>query len=335
MNIKETLFTLSEAVGIGNITEAADNAYDILSKFTDTTRDGALTVIGKLNGKGSHTVMLDAHIDEVGFIVTDVDENGFLTVKNCGGVDLRALPARAVTIHGKQKLTGVFCSTPPHLSNGEQQYDDISALKIDSLLGKSARDVISVGDYVTFNQVPTSLSGTRVSGKSFDNRAGVVCLLELAERLSKRELPVNVIFALTDMEELGTRGARTAAYSISPDEAIVIDVSFADAPDVKKDECGALGGGAMIGISPVLDRAVSKKMTDIAKANEIPHQLEVMAGRTGTNSDVISLNKSGVKTSLLSIPLRNMHSDVEIIDTADITAVCDLIEQYILGGAAV
>lgn len=335
MNIKETLFTLSNAVAIGDITDAADCAYDILSEYTDCTRDGKLTVIGRLSGKSDRTIMLDAHIDEVGFIVTDIDDNGFLTVKNCGGIDFRALDARTVTVHGKQKVTGVFCSIPPHLSSGEKNYNDISELKIDSLLGENAKDVISVGDFVTFCQAPLSLLGTRVSGKSFDDRAGVVCLLELAERLSKKELPVNVVFALTDMEELGTRGAKTAAYSISPDEAIVVDVSFADAPDVPKSDCGSLGQGAMIGISPVLDSGISKIMLDIAKSKNIPYQLEVMSGRTGTNGDVISLNKNGVKTGLLSIPLRNMHSDVEIIDTADISAVCDIIEQYILGGAAV
>ncbi len=332
MNIKETLFKLSNAISIGNITEASDIAFDILSKYTDATQDG-ITVVGEIKGDSDYTLMLEAHIDEVGFVVTDIDDNGFLTIKNCGGIDLRSLPARTVTVHGKEEVTGVFCATPPHLG-GPKEYDDIATLKIDTLLDEKAKEVISIGDFVTFNTKAADLYGSRITGKSLDNRAGVVCLLELAERLSSKKLPFNVAFAITDHEELGCRGAQTAAFCVSPDEAIVLDVSFADAPDVPGNDCGKLSGGAMIGMSPILDKTISKKLVSIAKENNMPYQTEVMGGRTGTNSDVISISKSGVKTGLVSIPLRNMHTDCEIIDIKDIENVCDLLEKYILGGNA-
>ena len=106
MNIKETLFKLSNAVSIGNITDASVIAADKLSKYAKTMQDG-ITVVGEIQGEGKYTLMLEAHIDEVGFVVTDIDADGFLTVKNCGGIDLRMLPARTVTIHGKEKITGV------------------------------------------------------------------------------------------------------------------------------------------------------------------------------------------------------------------------------------
>ena len=330
MNIKETLFKLSNAVGLGNITEASDIAFEILSKYADTTQKG-INVMGKIKGESNYTLMLEAHIDEVGFVVTDVDANGFLTVKNCGGIDLRSLPARVVTIHGKQKITGVFCATPPHLG-GPKEYDDISVLKIDTLLGDKAKELISVGDFVTFNQTSAALQGSRVTGKSLDNRASVACLLALAERLSGKKLPFNVAFAFTDAEELGNRGAKTAAFDISPDEAIVLDVSFADAPDVPSNDCGKLSCGAMIGMSPILDKNIWKKLIAVAEENNLSYQTEVMGRSTGTNSDVISINKSGVKTGLVSIPLRNMHTDVEIIDIKDIENVCNLLENYILKG---
>lgn len=330
MNIKETLFELSNAVSIGNITEASDKACKILSQYATTTQNG-INVVGRLSGKSDYTLMLEAHIDEVGFVVTDIDSKGFLTVKNCGGIDLRMLPSRTVTIYGKEKITGVFCATPPHLG-GVKEYDDISALKIDTLLGDKAKDVISVGDYAVFNATAASLQGNRITGKSLDNRAGVVCLLELAKRLQGKELPCNVVFALTDMEELGNRSAKTVTFDVAPDEAIVLDVSFADAPDVSSDDCGKLGQGAMIGISPILDKTAYKKLISIATENDMQYQTEVMSGRTGTNSDVISISKRGVKTSLVSIPLRNMHTDVEIIDIKDIENICDLLEKYILTG---
>lgn len=330
MNIKDTLLKLSNAVSIGNITDASDIACEILSKYAVTKQDG-INVVAELSGNSDYTLMLEAHIDEIGFIVTDIDNNGFLTVKNCGGIDIRMLPSKTVTIHGKEKITGVFCATPPHLG-GVKEYDDISLLKIDTLCGEKAKEIISVGDYVTFNVTAAELQGKRITGKSLDNRAGVVCLLELAQRLSDKKLPYNVTFALTDMEELGNRGAKTAAFDIAPDEAIVLDVSFADAPDVSGNDCGKLGHGAMIGISPILDKTIYKKLMSIATENDLPYQTEVMSGRTGTNSDVISISKTGIKTSLVSIPLRNMHSDVEIIDINDIENICDLLEKYILKG---
>ena len=332
MSIKEKLFQLSNAVSIGNITEASDIAFDMLSKYTDASKNG-VNIIGKIKGESDYTLMLEAHIDEVGFIVTDVDDGGFLTVKNCGGIDLRMLPSKTVIIHGKEKVKGVFCATPPHLG-GPKEYDDISALKIDTLLGEKAQELIAVGDFVTFDATACELQNGRITGKSLDNRAGVACLLELAEKLSGKKLPYNVVFAFTDTEELGNRGAKTATFQISPDEAVVLDVSFANAPDVPSNECGSLGGGAMIGMSPVLNKSISRKLVSIAKENNLSYQTEVMGSRTGTNGDVISVSKSGVKTGLVSIPLRNMHTDCEIIDIKDIENVCELLEKYILGGNA-
>lgn len=330
MNIKTTLTELSNAVSLGDITEASDIAFNILSKYAVADKNG-VNVVGKIAGERDYTIMLEAHIDEVGFVVTDIDDSGFLTVKNCGGIDLRMLPSKTVTIHAKEKVTGVFCATPPHLG-GPKEYDDISVLKIDTLLDKKAKDVISIGDFATFNTKATALQGDRITGKSLDNRAGVVCILELAKRLCDKKLPCNIVFALTDAEELGNRGAITTAFNVSPDEAIVLDVSFADAPDVSSDDCGCLGKGAMIGMSPVLDKTISKKLVSLATESNLPYQTEVMGSRTGTNGDVISVSKCGVKTGLVSIPLRNMHTDVEIIDINDLQNVCDLLEKYVLNG---
>lgn len=334
MNTKDTLLTLSELCSIGTVREASDKAFEILSEYAECERTNTLTVIGRLKGESDYTLMLDAHIDEVGFIVTDVDDSGFLTVSKCGGIDLRTLPARVVTVHGKEKVTAVFCSTPPHLCEKEQEYKDISAIKLDTMLGEKAKDIISIGDYVSYCVTPQKLLGDRVTGKSLDNRAGVVCLLELAKRLKDKALPFNVVFVLSDSEELGLRGAKTAAFKVSADEAIVIDVSFGDGPDISPDECGKLGQGAMIGVSPYLDSGISKKLINTAKQNNLKYQTEVMGSATSTNADVISVTKSGVKTGLVSIPLRNMHTDIEVVDMADIYSVCDLLEAYILNGGA-
>ncbi len=331
MEIKKLLFTLSNTVNVGSLTETADKAYQILSKYTKTEIiDG--NVIGFLKGKSDYTLMLDAHIDQVAFVVTHIDDNGFLTVSNAGGIDIRALPSRTVTVHGKEKISAVFSAIPPHLSNGENEYDDISKLKLDTALGKKAKDVVSVGDFVTFKGECFELLNNRVCGNSFDDRAGVTCLLEVAKRLSQAELPINVAFALTHSEELGLRGVRTASFKINPQEAVAVDVTFGDGIGLSEDESCPLGKGGAIGISPSLSREVSNTLIETAKENNIPYSLEIMAQKTGTNADMLSVNREGVKTCTLSIPLRNMHSENEIVDLADITAVCDLLEKYILKG---
>ncbi len=332
MNIKETLFSLSSLDAIGNIPDGSEKAQELLSKYCKVTKEDNLTLVGFLKGESDYTLMLDAHIDQIGMVVTNIDENGFLTVAKSGGIDIRSLASRRVTVHSKEKITAVFCTTPPHLSKEAKEYSDISEIKLDTALGKKAREIISVGDYVTFSCEPFELLNNRVCGRSFDDRAAVACLIEVAKRLSEEELPFNVAFVLSDGEELGMRGVRPAAFKVNPDEAIAVDVSFGDGIGISEDECGKLGGGGMIGISPSLDSRISKKLITLSKENNIPYQTEVMGSRTGTNADMISVNRNGVKTCTLSIPLRNMHSDVETLDLSDLESVCSLLYRYILSG---
>lgn len=334
MNIKDTLFSLSTADSVGNITEARDLAYSYLKEYCKTEKTDNLNVIGFLKGESDYTIMLDAHIDQIAMVVTAIDDNGFLTVSNAGGIDIRSLPSRRVTVHGKKKITGVFCATPPHLLKGEEEFSDISAIKLDTALGGKAKDLISVGDYVTFSALPKDLLGDLVCGRSFDDRAAVTCLIEVARRLKNEKLPVSVAFCLSDGEELGLRGVRTAAYKINPQEAIAVDVSFGDGIGIPEEKCGKLGGGPMIGISPTLDKNISRKLIETAKEKGIPYQTEVMAKTTGTNADMISVTREGVRTCTLSIPLRNMHTDTEILDLKDLDSVCDLLCSYILSGGA-
>ena len=322
MDIKTTLFELSNNAGIGCVRDAADTAAEILGKYCTVTRFDNMSILGEIKGESDYSILLDAHIDEVGFIVTHISDDGFLTVAKCGGIDLRHLPTKAVTIHSKEKISGVFSSIPPHLSKGDDLSDDITDYK----------DIVSVGDFVTFNVTATALGGTSVTGKSFDDRAGVCVLLELASRLADKKPPVTVKFLLSDAEELGLRGAGIATYNLNPDEAIAIDVSFGNGPDISPYDCGILGDGAMIGISPILHRPISDKLIAVAKENGIKYQTEVMGGKTSTNADVISIVKGGIKTGLVSIPLRNMHTDCEILDINDINSVCDLLLKYIMSG---
>ncbi len=334
MEIKDNIFKLSAACSAFNVCDAEKIAFEKMSRYCECEESsiGNMNFVGLIKGKSNYTIMLDAHIDEVSFVVTDIDDNGFLTVSACGGIDIRTLPAKCVTVHGKEKVKGVFINTPPHLSSGEVTYDDIKKIKIDTAYGNKAKEIISVGDIVTYCAEPKNLIGDRITGKALDDRVGVAILIELAKRLSGKALPVNVVFSVVDGEELGMRGAVPATFDISPDEAIAIDVTFASANDVSDLEGGILGGGAMVGISPVLSKNIGEKLNEIAYNSSIPYQSEIMGGRTGTDGDVISISGAGVKTGLISVPLRNMHTDCEIVDMKDVLSVCDILEKYILEG---
>jgi len=331
MDIKNLLLELCSLDSIGNVQTASDFAARELSNFCEVEQLGK-TVIGKFKGQNDYTLMLDAHIDQIGFVVTSVLDNGFLGVAKCGGVDTRHLPAKRVKIHSEELLDGVFTSTPPHLEK-EETVKEIGELKIDTFLD-DIKDKVKIGDYITFAQKPFLLANDSVCARSLDNRAGVAALLELASRLKGKTLPINIVILFSDAEELGLRGAITAANKITPNEAAVIDVSFGNGPDIAPDKCGILGEGAMIGISPILDKNISDRLCLIAADNNLPYQSEVMGGKTSTNADVITISKEGVPTALLSIPLRNMHTDTEVVKICDIISVCDILEKYILSGGA-
>lgn len=325
-DLKEILKELCEADGLGGVNDALNVAEKHLSEYMSVRREGN-NLIGEIKGKTDYTVMLDAHIDEIGMVVTSL-KNGFLSVSNVGGIDRRMLAGMRVNVHGKVLVRGVFCSVPPHLDKNDKVLK-IEDMYIDTGLGEKAEDVISVGDRVTFEQSFADLMGSRVTAKALDDRAGCAALIHCAQCLFKKELPVNVVFLLSDAEEIGGMGAKTSGFAVFPDEAVAVDVSFGNAPDIAAEKTGTLGDGAMIGISPLLSKDVTDDLKKAAVSIGAKYQYEVMGGKTGTNADHLALTRSGVKTGLLSIPLRNMHTPVEVVDVADVEAVGKILAEYI------
>ncbi len=331
MTIIEDLKKLCVAPGCAGQNGIAEQACDLLSPYVDEIeRDamGNIHAIRRANSPDAKTVMLEAHLDEIGFLVTHVDERGFIFIAPAGGVDKRVLFAQNVIIYGKQPFHGVFSSVPPHLTAGEEKLPDITDMAIDAGLdAETAKLQIPLGSRVTFAPNFTVLNDTVVSSKSLDNRSGMAVILHCLRQLKRRD--VNVAVAFCVQEELGCRGASVAARKIRPDYAIVTDVSFALTRDADPRCCGELRKGVMIGISPVLDGNMSDDLHDLANERGMAYQSEVMAESTGTNADAISTSCFGVKTALLSIPLRYMHTPVETIDVADIAAAGDLMAAWI------
>ena len=278
------------------------------------------------------TLLLDAHHDEVCLMVREVDDRGFLRIVSPVGMDPSALLAANVTVHGKRELFGVVSCMPPHLLTAEakEKNPKISELAVDvGLSAERAREFVSVGDFITWQSDFTPLAGTAVSGKALDDRACAAILLKCLEELREDELPFHLAVLFSVQEEAGLRGAKVGAYRVDPAEAVVLDVSHAVSPGSDAWKCGRLGGGPMIGVAPILSGSVTGRLKETAKRHNIPFQVEVMAGSTGTNSQAVQISRSGVRTGLLSVPLRFMHTPIERIDLRDAQYTADLLTAYL------
>ena len=329
MNLKELLFELSNAVGIGHQKEVFDIAKKYLSNFCKVSETDNY-LIAKIDNNSNYTIMLEAHIDEVGMIVTDISQDGFISVSPVGSLDGRFLPSSPVKILGKELVSATFTSIPPHLSK-EDGCPSFDNCYIDTGR-KDIGEIISLGDIAVFDAKPIWISDNRITSKALDNRAGVAAVISAGERLAKANCPVNVVLLFPMGEELGLRGARVATFGLDIDESISVDVSFGDCPDVSESKTAKLGSGAMIGVSPVLSRNAYKKLKATAEDKKLPHTLEVMGGNTSTDADIITLSGSGIPSGLVSIPLRNMHTPVEVADLRDVEATASLLYEYVLGG---
>jgi endoglucanase len=260
-------------------------------------------------------------------------EEGFVRAGNVGGLDLRLMPAQNVLLHGKKTISGVVASIPPHLSGGAQKVPEITELLIDTGYPKAELEkLLSVGDVITFDTPFQTLQGDRIASRSLDDRCGMAAILYALEQLKTETLPCKLSVLFSVQEEVGECGASGAAFTLHPDIAIAVDVSFALGHGDDPVKCKKLGGGPMIGISPTLSGQITDQLIQTATQREIPWQPEVMAGTTGTNADQFSVSRGGVRTCTVSIPLRYMHTPAEVIAVSDVEATGMLLAEWIKEG---
>ena len=333
LELKNVIFDLSSADGVsGEESCAAQYALKYLKNYTDDCFIKNGNVIGNFGNRknGTPHILIDAHIDQVGLIVTNIYESGFIGFSNVGGIDRRLLPAQQVCIHGKKKLAGVVCSTPPHLSGSDNKINKIEDFYIDTGMSfEAVSNIVEPGDRITFASMPKELLNDRITGPALDDRSGVASILYALEILRNQKYECSFSVTFSAQEELGERGAKIAAFDIDPDIALAVDVSFAYCLGDREYECGKMGQGPMIGISPSLSREISDKLIEISKNENIPYQLEVMNGLTSTNADQFSVNRTGCKACTVSIPLKYMHTPSEIIQIDDVENTGRLIAAYI------
>lgn len=330
---KEILYKLTSAVGVsGEEWAVSEEIKKLLGNGAKVYTDALGNAIAEFKGEGM-PFLLDAHLDQIGMIVTDIDDNGFILFDKCGGIDRRILIGHEVTVWGKETVYGVVCSVPPHLqkNSDDSSKADIHKMAIDvGMTEEQVKKIVHRGDRISLKIDMKEMLNDCVSAPALDNRAGVAVLLRCIEILYEQNKHYPITLMFSSQEEIGCIGAGCGAFSADAEEAVVVDVSFALTPDSSKTECGELSKGPMIGISPILNTENTRLLEKCAKEHDIPYQIEVMNGRTGTNADSISTSAGGKRTALLSVPLRYMHMGIEVISLKDLENTARLLAEYII-----
>lgn len=334
MEIRETLKRLC-AVGAPSGFEgaAAQAAAQLLRPLMDEVRIDRLgNVIGvrRCGKENAGKLVLDAHLDEVGLIVTGI-EQGFLRFQAIGGVDPRILPDREVTVLTETPMPGVIVCLPPHILKPEDREKSIpiAELFIDvGLTQERAEELIPVGTPIVYREGAFELGENQMCGKSMDDRACFTCLLRTAELLKDAELDVDLYIMGSTFEEVSGAGAAAGVYAIDPDWCVAVDVTHGKTPDSPAGPTFTLGGGPAVGIGPNMTRWMSERMKAKAKEKEIPCQYEVMGGHTGTNGWHMQVARKGIPTAVLSLPLKYMHTPVEVLDLSDMEALSRLLAAF-------
>lgn len=330
--------TGSEGRGKEELLSAVSGVFD--EYYEDRT--GSHVFVKYCGRENAPRLMLDAHFDEIGMVVTAIHEDGYLSVARAGGLDRRILPATEVKIYGDKTIYGVICSVPPHL---QQPGDSKKNPKIEDIVidtGYSKEELekfVRIGCPVGFYESTAELLGDRLCGRGMDNKSCAAAAVRAAMLCEKDEMECDLYVTLSSREEESRAGGCVnAAYTIKPHAAIVTDVTFAKFPGVEDYESGKLGEGVVISLSAVTDRPLTDKLVDICKEKEIAMGLTVDATDTGTNATMLALTGDGIPTAVVSVPLSGMHTYNEIIDVRDVMSAAKLFaaaacDKRIFGGA--
>ncbi len=331
----ELLKKLSEASGIpGHEGGIRDIIREELSDVVDELKVDLLgNLIAHKKGEGPR-VAIAAHMDEIGFLVSYVDEEtGFLRVEPLGGFDPRTLIAQRVRVHTKSGvLIGAIGVKPVHILPEEERkkVPQVKDLFVDVGLGEKAKEIVSVGDMVTLHQEFVEM-GDFVSGKSLDDRLGIYVGIEALKRV--REHRADIYFVGTVQEEVGLRGARTSTFAIAPEIGVALDVTIAcDIPDAKPQErVTQAGKGVAIKLkdsASISHPKLVRFLVELAEERGIPYQLEILP-RGGTDAGAMQLAREGAAVVTLSIPTRYVHTAVEAAHKKDVQAAIDLLAAFL------
>lgn len=335
MDLSQLTIALCGAAGPAGFEEAAAEIIKReIAPFVDEIKSdvmGNLIAVKRCGKENAPSVLLDAHMDEIGLMITGYAD-GHLRFNCLGGVDPRMLPAREIKVLAKEPLYGVISVMPPHaLSSGDMS----KALGIDDLyidIGMSeeeAKALVPVGTPCVYADGAFMLGEGSICGKSLDDRSCAAIIIKTMESLADKNPDVDIYCLFSVQEEIGLRGAVTGAFGAEPDYAIILDVTFGKTPDVPAYKCLKMGGGPAIGLGPNTNRAFTKKIIDKAAELGMDYQLEVLPGNSGTNAWAIQTSRVGVATALVSLPLKYMHSPVETMLISDAEKIVALLSEFL------
>lgn len=336
MELRELIPAMAGVMSVsGYETYDAEKLTPLLTGFDEDYTDavGNRYLVRRCGKENAARILIDAHMDEIGLYVSEVLEGGFLRVVSIGGLDLRTLPSAEVVIYGKEEISGVIASTPPHLQKKgeEKELAAVDALLIDTgYTEEDLREIVRVGTPVGFAPRYTWLANDRIVGKGMDNKACAACAVHGVLRASADALAGDVYVLLSVREETGAvGGVAPAGVAVSPDYAMVIDVNLGRTPDTKARETVVMGKGPSITRSAIVDRRLTKMTETLATSKQIPWQVSVAATSTGTNTMDLHLVGAGIPVVDVGVPLRAMHTYVEMLDMADANALSDLVLAFV------
>ena len=307
---------------------AAAVAAELLRPLVDEVsidRMGNVLGVRRSKTPGAPKLLLDAHLDEIGLIVTGV-EDGFLRFRSIGGVDPRMLPGRELVVLTDPPLRGLVACPA---GGDENKSVPLNELYVDvGLSQEEAERAVPVGTPMVYRAGCFPLGEDQMCGKSMDDRACFVTLLRAAELLRDKELDVELHILGSTREEVSGAGAVVGTWAVAPDFCVAVDVTHGKTPDGPADKTFELGGGPAIGVGPNMTRWMTERMIAKAKEHGIPYQMEIMSGHTGTNGWEMQISREGVATSVLSLPLKYMHTPVETLSLADMEGVAQLLAAF-------
>lgn len=329
--VKKTLFALCEEMSVTGFEYRAEKKIrELCSDIFDSIRVtpmGSFVMVKRCGKENAPRMLIDAHLDTVGMMVTDIKKGGFLSVVSLGGLDTRVLPATDVTVYGKKEIYGVITSTPPHLRKmGADSVPKMEELYIDTGYSKEELEkIVSIGDPVGYRFAFRELSGDFVATSGLDDKACLCGVIEAMRDIKPKDMAYDVYVTASSQEETGRNGSARASFEIEPDIAIVTDVNFARGDGTPEKESLECGGGASLDVSSLTDKRLTRGIRALLEEKGIKHQIICEPGRTCTNNEGLLISGKGVRTAVLSVPLRSMHTPCETVNLKDILSLKEIL----------
>jgi len=314
------------------VREAIARHWEPLVDELQVSRLGSLEALKR--GRGTeprHSILLAGHMDAVGLIVTQV-KGRFLRITDLNGVDPRVLPGQPVVVHGRKELHGVVIQPPDNLVEDHKNRAPfgIEELYVDvGMEAEELEELVHSGSMVSFATTPIEMGEDILAGHTMDDRTAVAAITYCLEILRKRIHSWDVWAVATVQEETAYAGAYTSGFSLKPDLAIAIDVTHAKGPGTSEKSIPDLGKGVALGQGPNVNRGLYDRFKKLVEELEIPHQVDVMASHSGTDAFALQVIRGGRASMVLSIPLRYMHTPVEVVSMKDIRRVGRLLAEFI------